>query len=219
MSKLRVACFGVSADGFGAGPDQSLENPLGVGGPALHEWVFPTRTFQAMLGSAGGSTGIDDEFAAAGFANVGAWILGRNMFGPVRGPWPDDTWKGWWGASPPYHVPVFVLTHHPRAPLEMEGGTTFHFVTGGIRAALDRARDAARGQDVRIGGGVATIRQYLQAGLVDEMHLALTPPLLGSGEALLGGINLRGLGFECTRHAGTAEAMHVVLSRAARSAP
>ncbi|MEO6742938.1 MAG: dihydrofolate reductase family protein [Caldimonas sp.] len=218
MSKLRVACFSVSADGFGAGPDQSLENPLGVGGPALHEWVFPTRTFQAMLGSPGGSTGVDDEFAAAGFANVGAWILGRNMFGPVRGPWPDDTWKGWWGASPPYHVPVFVLTHHARAPLEMEGGTTFHFVTGGIRAALDRAREAARGQDVRIGGGVSTIRQYLQAGLVDEVHLALAPVVLGNGEALLTGINLRGLGFESTRHVGAAEAMHVVLSRATRPA-
>ena len=216
MSKLRVACFSVSADGFGAGPDQRLENPLGVGGEALHEWVFPTRTFQAMLGSPGGSTGVDDEFATAGFANVGAWILGRNMFGPVRGPWPDETWKGWWGASPPYHVPVFVLTHHARAPLEMEGGTTFHFVTGGIRAALDRARDAARGQDVRVGGGVSTIRQYLQAGLVDEVHLALAPVLLGSGEALLTGINLRGLGFERTRHVGAAEAMHVVLSRASR---
>ena len=218
MSKLRVACFSVSADGFGAGPDQSLENPLGVGGEALHEWVFPTRTFQAMLGSPGGSTGVDDEFAAAGFANVGAWILGRNMFGPVRGAWPDETWRGWWGASPPYHVPVFVLTHHARAPLEMEGGTTFHFVTGGIRAALDRAREAARGQDVRVGGGVSTIRQYLQGGLVDEVHLALAPVVLGNGEALLTGINLRGLGFECTRHVGADEAMHVVLSRAARPA-
>ena len=218
MSKLRVACFSVSADGFGAGPDQSLENPLGVGGEALHEWMFPTRTFQAMVGSPGGSTGVDDEFAAAGFANVGAWILGRNMFGPVRGSWPDETWKGWWGASPPYHVPVFVLTHHARAPLEMEGDTTFHFVTGGIRAALDRAREAARGQDVRIGGGASTIRQYLQAGLVDEIHLAVAPVVLGSGEPLLAGINLRGLGFEGTRHAGAAEAMHVVLSRTGRPA-
>jgi dihydrofolate reductase len=218
MSKLRVACFSVSADGYGAGPDQSLENPLGVGGETLHEWFFPTRTFRAMLGQAGGSTGVDDAFAVAGFANVGAWILGRNMFGPVRGPWPDDSWKGWWGPSPPYHVPVFVLTHHPRAPIEMEGGTTFHFVTDGIRAALDRARQAAAGKDVRIGGGVSTIRQYLQAGLVDEIHLALTPVLLGRGEALLSGLDLRALGFERTRHEGAADAMHVVLSRTARPA-
>ena len=218
MPKVRVNSFAVSLDGYGAGPDQSLENPLGVGGETLHEWFFPTRTFRAMLGQAGGSTGVDDAFAVAGFANVGAWILGRNMFGPVRGPWPDDTWKGWWGDEPPYHVPVFVLTHHPRAPIEMEGGTTFHFVTDGIRAALDRARQAAAGKDVRIGGGVSTIRQYLQAGLVDEIHLALTPVLLGRGEALLSGLDLRALGFERTRHEGAADAMHVVLSRAARPA-
>ena len=213
MSKLRVACFSVSADGFGAGPDQSLENPLGVGGETLHEWFFPTRTFQAMLGSPGGSTGVDDEFAAAGFANVGAWILGRNMFGPVRGPWPDDSWKGWWGPSPPYHVPVFVLTHHARDPIEMEGGTTFHFVTDGIHAALDQARDAAGGKDVRIGGGVSTVRQYLLAGLVDEIHLAIAPTVLGRGEALLQGIDLRALGFERTRHEGAANALHLVMSR------
>ena len=218
MSKLRVACFSVSADGYGAGPDQSLENPLGIGGESLHEWFFPTRTFQAMLGQPGGTAGVDDAFAVAGFNNVGAWILGRNMFGPVRGPWPDDTWKGWWGPSPPYHVPVFVLTHHPRASIEMEGGTTFHFVTDGIQAALERAREAAAGKDVRIGGGVATIRQYLQAGLVDEMHLALTPVVLGSGESLLSGLDLRALGFERTRHEGAADAMHVVLSRTARPA-
>ena len=213
MSRVRVAAFGLSLDGYGAGPDQSLENPMGKGGMALHQWVLPTRFFCAMQGKEGGTTGIDDDFARRGFEHVGAWILGRNMFGPVRGPWPDDAWKGWWGASPPYHVPVFVLTHHPRASIEMEGGTTFHFVTDGIHAALERARAAAGGQDVRIGGGVATVRQYLRAGLVDEIHLALAPALLGSGEALLAGIDLRALGFELTEHAGTGSAMHVVLAR------
>ena len=217
MSRLRINCFSVSADGFGAGPDQSMANPMGVGGMALHEWVFPTRTFQKMFGNDAGTTGVDEEFAAAGFANVGAWILGRNMFGPVRGPWPDDDWKGWWGPNPPYHVPVFVLTHHPRAPLAMEGGTTFHFVTHGIHAALARAREAARGQDVRLGGGVATIREYLRAGLVDELHVAIAPVLLGSGEALFAGIDLPALGFERSRHAATANAMHVVLTK--RAAP
>jgi len=212
MTRVRVSSFGVSLDGYGAGPDQSLEHPLGRGGEQLHEWFRPTRTFQRMFGQ-GGTTGADDELAASGFAGVGAWILGRNMFGPVRGPWPDDSWKGWWGPSPPYHVPVFVLTHHARAPLEMDGGTTFHFVTDGIAAALARARAAAAGQDVRIGGGVSVVRQYLQAGLVDEVHLALTPALLGSGEALLAGIDLRALGFESTRHVATENALHVVLTR------
>ena len=219
MPKLRVNGFAVSLDGYGAGPDQSLQNPLGVGGPALHQWTFATRTFQRMFGSPeGGATGVDDDFVAAGFDNVGAWILGRNMFGPIRGPWPDDEWKGWWGASPPYHVPVFVLTHHARPPLEMEGGTTFHFVTGGIHKALAQARAAAQGRDVRIGGGVSVVRQYLEAGLVDEMHLAITPAVLGAGEALLAGIDLRRHGFEPSRHVGTAGAMHVVLTRAARPA-
>jgi dihydrofolate reductase len=214
MSKLKVSSFAVSMDGFGAGPAQSREAPLGRGGEALHTWFLPTRTFQRMvLGKEGGTTGPDDDFAAAGFADVGAWILGRNMFGPVRGPWPDDTWKGWWGASPPYHVPVFVLTHHPRASIPMEGGTTFHFVTDGIHAALARARAAANGKDVRVGGGVSVIRQYLQAGLIDEMHLAISPALLGSGEALLAGIDLTALGYGPTRHVGTAEAMHVVLAK------
>src|SRR5262245_34779362 len=188
MSKLRVQSFSVSLDGFGAGPRQSLEHPLGVGGEALHRWFFSTRTFQRMFAGEGGEAGVDDDFAARGFANIGAWILGRNMFGPVRGPWPDDSWKGWWGANPPYHVPVFVLTHHARPPVAMEGGTTFHFVTDGIHAARERAREAAGGKDIRLGGGVDTIRQYLRAGLVDEMHLALSPALLGSGEALLAGI-------------------------------
>jgi len=217
MSRTRVNCFSVSLDGFGAGPDQSLQNPLGVGGMAVHEWVFPTRTFQAMLGHHGGSTGVDDDYAARGFAGVGAWILGRNMFGPVRGPWPDESWKGWWGASPPYHTPVFVLTHHARDPVEMEGGTTFHFVTDGIEAALERAKAAAQGQDVRIGGGVSTIRQYLEAGLVDELHLALAPAVLGAGEALLTGIDLPALGFEKTQHASSPNALHVVLTRRAAS--
>jgi dihydrofolate reductase len=216
MTKLRVDGFSVSIDGYGAGAGQELDHPLGVGGKQLHEWFFPTRTFQAMLGNEGGTTGIDDDFAARDLEGIGAWILGRNMFGPVRGPWPDDEWKGWWGANPPYHVPVFVLTHHPRAPLEMAGGTTFHFVTEGIRAALAQARAAAQGRDVRVGGGVAVIRQYLEAGLVDEMHLALTPAVLGAGEALLAGIDLRRLGFEPTRHVSTAAAMHVVLTKAAR---
>ena len=214
MSKVKVACFGMSIDGFGAGPRQSLDDPLGVGGPSLMQWVFPTRTFQRMHGDgAGGETGVDDDFAARGFAGVGAWILGRNMFGPVRGPWPDESWKGWWGDEPPYHVPVFVLTHHARDPLEMQGGTTFHFVTDGIHAALDAARKAAGGLDIRIGGGPATVRQYLQAGLVDEVHLAVSPTLLGQGEALLAGIDLVALGFRCTEQVASGRAMHVVLAR------
>jgi dihydrofolate reductase len=214
MSRLRVAAFSVSLDGFGAGPNQSLKDPLGEGGERLHEWAFTTRTFQRMFGNEqAGKTGVDEDFAARSFAHVGAWIMGRNMFGPVRGPWPDDQWKGWWGANPPYHVPVFVLTHHARPPLEMEGGTVFHFVTEGIHAALERAREAAGGQDVRIGGGVSTVRQYLQAGLVDEMHLALSPVVQGRGEALFAGLDLVELGFECTEHAPTPHATHVVLSR------
>jgi dihydrofolate reductase len=219
MSRLRVNSFAISIDGYGAGPDQSLEHPLGVGGIALHEWVLATRTFRQMFGQDGGSTGVDDDFARRGFDNIGAWILGRNMFGPVRGPWPDESWKGWWGANPPYHVPVFVLTHHPRASIEMEGGTTFHFVTDGIHAALERARQAAQGKDVRLGGGVATIRQYLNAGLVDEMHLAIAPKLLGRGEALLAGIDLQALGYRCTEHVGTPHATHVVLTRQAEDSP
>jgi dihydrofolate reductase len=213
MGKLGVACFSISLDGFGAGPDQSLDHPLGVGGMALHEWFFPTRTFQEMHGTGGGTTGVDDDFAARGVKGVGAWILGRNMFGPVRGPWPDETWRGWWGEAPPYHVPVFVLTHHARPPLAMSGGTTFHFVTGGIDEALTRAREAAQGSDIRIGGGVATIREYLIAGLVDEMHLAISPVLLGRGEHLLGGIDLPRLGYRCSEHVASPKAMHVLLTR------
>jgi dihydrofolate reductase len=213
MSKLRVASFSVSLDGYGAGPDQDLANPLGVGGLALHQWFFGTRTFQSMHGGDGGSTGVDEQFAARSFTNVGAWILGRNMFGPVRGPWPDDSWKGWWGDNPPYHVPVFVLTHYPRPSLAMEGGTVFHFVADGIHAALDRAKEAANGKDVRVGGGVATIREYLRAGLIDEMHLVMSPVLLGAGENLFAGIDMANLGFRCTEHVATENAMHVVLSK------
>ena len=213
MPKVRVNAFGVSLDGFGAGPHQDLANPLGVGGLALHEWVFATQTFRRMFGQEGGATGSDDDFAARGFHNVGAWIIGRNMFGPLRGPWPDDTWKGWWGENPPYHTPVFVLTHHPREPLVMAGGTTFHFVTDGMDAALQRALVAADGKDIRIGGGVATIRQYLRAGVIDEMHLAFAPVLLGAGESLFAKLNLPELGYRCTEHVATSKATHVVLVR------
>jgi dihydrofolate reductase len=214
VPRLRVQSFSISIDGYGAGPNQSLDNPLGVGGMGLHQWSFATHTFQRMHGNGGGATGVDDDFAARGFANVGAWILGRNMFGPVRGPWSDDTWKGWWGDNPPYHVPVFVLTHHTRPTITMAGGTVFHFVTEGIHAALQRAQQAAGGRDVRLGGGVATIRQYLRARLVDEMHLAISPVLLGGGEALLAGIDLLALGYRCTEHVATPAATHVVITKA-----
>lgn len=213
MSKLRVHCFSVSLDGYGAGPSQDLDNPLGVGGAALHKWAFATRTFQQLFGNDGGATGIDNDFAARGFEGVGAWIIGRNMFGPVRGPWPDDTWKGWWGDTPPYHTPVFVLTNHPRASITMNGGTTFHFVTDGIHRALERAVDAAKGQDVRLGGGIATMQQYLRAGLVDQMHLVVSPALLGSGESLFQGINLPALGYQLTDHIPSPGATHMILTR------
>ena len=213
MSKVRVQCFAVSLDGFGAGPNQDLENPLGVGGVQLHQWFFPTRAFQSMHGGGDGTTGIDNDFAERGMDGIGAWILGRNMFGPVRGEWPDDKWKGWWGDNPPYHCQVFVLTHHPRASIHMDGGTTFHFVTDGIDAALQRAKEAAGDLDVRIGGGTATIRQYLQAGLIDELHLAVSPVILGSGENLLAGIDLLKLGYQVTQQVNTPAAMHVVLSK------
>jgi dihydrofolate reductase len=216
MSKVRVASFGISLDGFGAGPRQELENPMGVGGMALHRWAFATPTFRKMRGQEGGEAGVGEDFAQRGFRNIGAWILGRNMFGPVRGSWGDESWKGWWGDEPPYHVPVFVLTHHAREPLEMKGGTTFYFVTEGIQAALERARAAANGKDVRIGGGTATIRAYLQAGLIDEMHLAVAPAILGEGEALFAGIDLVKLGYTCTERAPTDLAMHVVLTRDSR---
>ena len=212
--KLVVRSFSVSADGYGAGPDQDVDNPLGVGGRTLHEWVFPTRTFQKMLfGKDDGTTGPDDDFAARGFENIGAWILGRNMFGPVRGPWPDDSWKGWWGDEPPYHCDVFVLTHHARAPIEMKGGTVFHFVTDGIESALRQARTSAGNKDVRLGGGVATIREYLNARLVDELHLAIAPALLGSGESLFANVDLVRLGYKRSEHIATAKATHVVFTK------
>ena len=221
MSRLRVNAFAISLDGYGAGPEQALENPMGVGGMALHQWVLGTKTFQKMhgdfaaslIGDKPGREDVDDDFAARGFENIGAWIMGRNMFGPVRGEWPDETWRGWWGDNPPYHSDVFVLTHHARAPLEMEGGTTFHFVTDGIHAALERAREAAQGKDIRVGGGAATIREYLQAGLIDEMHLAVSPVLLGSGEPLLQGIDLPAHGFKVTEHVATPRATHYVLAK------
>jgi len=213
MTRVRVESFTISIDGYGAGPNQDINEPLGVGGKELHQWFIPTRTFQQTHGAGDGTTGIDDDFAARGFKNVGAWILGRNMFGPVRGPWPDLNWNGWWGDNPPYHVPVFVLTHHARPSIQMEGGTTFHFITGGIHEALDRAREAANGMDVRIGGGADVIRQYLQAGLIDELHIAISPILLGGGERLFDGADLRALGYECVEFVGTEKATHVVLRR------
>jgi dihydrofolate reductase len=213
MPKLRVHNFAISLDGYGAGPDQDRANPLGVGGEALHDWFVATRTFQQMAGKDGGTTGIDDDFAARGFKNVGACIIGRNMFAPSRGAWPDDGWKGWWGDNPPYHAPVFILTNHPRAPLVMDGGTTFHFVTDGIQAALQRATEAANGKDIQLVGGVSTIRQYLSAGLIDEMHFAVSPILLGSGEHLLVGIDTPKLGYRCAEHTATADATHVVLKK------
>ncbi|MCA9601618.1 MAG: dihydrofolate reductase family protein [Myxococcales bacterium] len=221
MSKLRVNAFSISLDGYGAGPDQSLDNPLGLGGLGLHAWVFGTPTFRRMHADVAShvndddepSPSVDEEFASRSFENIGAWIMGRNMFTHSRGPWTDDGWKGWWGENPPYHVPVFVLTHHARAPIPMEGGTTFYFVTDGIHAALDRARDAAAGKDVRLGGGVATVREYVAAGLVDELHLAVSPVLLGRGEHLLAGIDMPKLGYSCTRSAATDKATHVVLTK------
>lgn len=213
MPKLRVHAFAISIDGYGAGPNQSLENPLGMGGLALHDWFFPTRTFQNMHGKGGGAGGVDDDFAARGIVNIGTYIMGRNMFGPVRGAWPDETWKGWWGDDPPFHTPVFVLTHHARSPISMAGGTTFHFVTDGIHTALQRAFAAASGKDVRIGGGIATIRQFLRAGLIDYLHLAMAPILLGSGEPLFADIDTLKLGFRCTEHVATPKATHVVLTK------
>lgn len=218
MSKLRVSAFTISLDGYGAGPDQSLDAPLGVGGEALHEWLVTTPSFQRSHSEGdvsleqATSAGVDDDFAARSMENIGAWIMGRNMFGPQRGPWPDDGWKGWWGNNPPYHVPVFVLTHHPRPPITMEGGTTFHFVTGGIHAALELAKKAAQGKDIRVGGGAATIRAYLAEGLIDELHLAISPVLLGGGEHLFGGINTHRLGYKCIQHVA-GKATHVVLTK------
>jgi dihydrofolate reductase len=213
MSKLRVNCFALSLEGYGAGPRQDRDNPLGVGGAQLHKWFYPTRTFKSMFDGGDGTTGVDDDYARRGAENIGAWIMGRNMFGPIRGAWPDEEWKGWWGANPPYHVPVFVLTHHPRKSFEMDGGTLFQFVTEGIDEALRRAKQAAGSKDVRLGGGVETIRQYLRARLVDEMHLAISPVLLGSGEHLLAGLDLPALGYRVGEQVASEAATHVVLTR------
>ena len=219
MTKVRVAGFSLSLDGFGAGPDQSLDDPLGKGGKGLHKWAFGTRTFRTMFGQDGGSEGVDEDFARRSMEGFGAFILGRNMFGPVRGPWPDNSWKGWWGDNPPYHAPTFILTNFPRASVVMEGGTVFHFVTEGIEAALDRAKEAAGGLDVKIGGGVATVRQYLRTGLVDDLHFALSPVILGRGEAMFEGLDLPSLGYRVTEHVATEAATHIVLGKARTGNP
>jgi dihydrofolate reductase len=213
MSKLRVHCFSISLDGYSAGPNQDRDNPVGVGGLPVFGWQFATRTHHQMSGKEGGETGLDDDMVARGFEGIGAWIMGRNMFGPIRGPWIDESWKGWWGDNPVYHMPVFVLTHHPRASITMQGGTTFHFVTGGIQPALERAKDAAQVKDVRLGGGVETMKQYLRAGLVDEMHFVISPALIGSGERLFPDLNLPSLGYQLTDHIPSKGATHVVLSK------
>jgi dihydrofolate reductase len=217
MSRLIVRGYTISLDGFGAGPRQSLDAPLGVGGEGLHGWLVNTRTFKGTHGvdpASDGGSDVDEDFAAQAMAGLGAWIMGRNMFGPIRGPWPaDDTWRGWWGENPPYHVPVFVLTHHARPPLEMEGGTVFHFVTDGIEAALERARAAAGGKEIRVGGGASTVRQYLKARLIDEMHIAVAPVLLGAGEPLFAGLDLTALGYTCTRWVGSEKAAHYIIAK------
>lgn len=213
MSKVRVAAFSLSVDGFGAGPEQSMQDPLGKRGTEMFQWFFHTRTFRAMQGKDDGSQGIDEDYAARGMANFGAFILGRNMFGPIRGDWPDETWQGWWGPNPPYHAPTFILTHYPREPLVMEGGTTFHFITGGIEDALEKAKAAAGGKDVKIGGGVSTVRQYLQADLIDELHFAVSPVVLGKGEAMFTGIDLPALGFRVAEHVASEHATHIVLTK------
>lgn len=213
VTRVRVENFTISIDGYGAGPNQSVDNPLGVGGEDLHGWMISTRTWLGAHGKEGGVGGLDDDFAARGMRNAGAWIMGRNMFAPTRGPWTDMNWKGWWGEGPPYHVPVFVLTHHARDPIEMQGNTTFHFVTGGIHEALDRAREAADGKDVRIGGGAKTIQQYLREGLIDELHVAISPALLGRGERLFEGVDLRALGYQCAQFVASEKATHLVLER------
>ncbi len=213
MTKVCVRGFSVSLDGFAAGPEQSLADPLGKRGPEMFQWFFGTKTFRTMIGKEGGSEGVDEKYASAGMSGFGAFILGRNMFGPIRGEWPDDQWKGWWGDNPPYHAPTFILTNHPRAPIEMKGGTTFFFVTDGIESALEQAKAAAGAQNVKIGGGVSTVRQYLQAGAIDEMHLAIAPLVLGRGEALFAGLDLPALGFSVAEHAATDHATHVVLTK------
>jgi len=213
MQKLRVESFTISIDGFGAGTDQDLDNPMGIGGGALHKWAFTTHTFKEMFGQSGGALGVDNDFAVRGFSNIGAWIMGRNMFGPVRGPWPDESWKGWWGDNPPYHVPVFVFTHHKRSPLEMTGHNLFYFTDKDIHTVLEQAFEAADGKDVRLGGGINVIRQYLQAGLIDEMHIAISPVILGAGEHLFSDLDLRSLGYDCSKHVATENATHCIITK------
>jgi dihydrofolate reductase len=213
MSKVKVACFSISLDGFGAGAKQDLTNPLGLRGEELHNWIFPTKVFRKMGGKNDGTEGTDNEFVEKSFENMGAWILGRNMFGPVRGAWPDDEWKGWWGEEPPYHVPVFVLTHHARKPVTMKGGTTFYFITDGIESALKEAKKVANGKDIRIGGGVSTIRQYLQAGHIDELHLAISPVFLGSGEHLFSGMDMAALGYNQVQKVAGENATHIIIKK------
>jgi dihydrofolate reductase len=230
MSKVKVAVFSISIDGFGAGPRQDAQNPLGVRGTELHDWFFHTEVFkktqdpeafkkigpeffERTQGQSRGTTGIDNDMAALTFENVGAWIMGRNTFGPVRGAWKDDSWNGWWGDNPPFHTPVFVLTHHARAPVAMEGGNTFYFVTDGLESALRKAKEAAKGKDVRVGGGVSVLRQYLVAGQIDEMHLAVAPVLLGEGEHLFSGINLAQLGYAPFRTVCGENATHVFIKK------
>jgi dihydrofolate reductase len=200
-------------DGFSAGPDQSLDSPLGMRGMELMDWFFHTKVWRHTHGQEGGETGVDNAMTEEGFRNIGAWILGRNMFGPIRGPWPDEEWKGWWGEEPPYHVPTYVLTHYVRAPVHMKGGTTFIFATEGIEATLEHAKAAAKGRDVRLGGGVSTVREYLKARLIDELHLVVRPVLLGQGEKLFDGIDLRALGYEVEKHVQGERAMHVFLRK------
>ena len=216
-TKVRVASFSISLDGYGAAADQSLDNPMGIDGKAVHEWVFSTRWWSQIIGQEGGTEGIDNDFLKRGSENLGAWIIGRNMFGPVRGPWPDMNWKGWWGNNPPYHVPVYVLTHYARPPLEMEGGTTFYFITEGIHDALAKAREAANGKDIRIGGGASIIQQYLREGLIDELHIAITPTILGGGERLFDNVDLRKLGYECVRFEASENVTHVILQHNKKS--
>ncbi len=212
-TRVLVAGFTISLDGYGAGPDQSIDNPLGIGGEDMHDWIISTRSWRQMHGKEGGVEGVDNNYSMRGTENIGAWILGRNMFGPVRGPWPDMNWKGWWGDNPPYHVPVYVLTNHARPPLEMEGGTTFYFITEGIHDALAKAREAANGKDIRIGGGASTIQQYLREGLIDELHIAISPVILGSGERLFDEVDLRKSGYECVRFEASEKATHIIIQR------
>ncbi len=214
MGKVKVAGFSVSVDGYGAGPEQSLQNPLGKRGTELHQWFFDTRFFHEMIGREGGAVdSIDQTYAQRAMAGFGAFILGRNMYGPIRGAWDGTDWKGWWGDNPPYHAPTFILTHHAHPPIKMEGGTTFFFITDGIKSALDQAKAAAGNLDVKIGGGVSTVRQYLEAGLIDELHYAVSPVILGQGEAMFAGLDLPSLGYTAVEQVMGEKALHLVLAK------